>query len=76
MECLLREAAEEAGLIPVRASASVGDGLGKCQDQAVETGGRFQIHRLLQIVRGGVITFFQPGLRDLLLGRSFLVADL
>ena len=76
MTSLWREAAEEAGLVPVRAAGAVGDGFGKRQDQAVEAGGRFQIHRLVQIVGGRVVAFFQPGLRDLLLGRSFLIAEL
>src|SRR5580698_10899023 len=75
-EDLLGKALEETVRVPARALGPVGHRLRQRPQQVVEASGALQIHGLLQVVGRRVVALLQPGLRNLLLGRSLVVAYL
>src|SRR5439155_20047180 len=70
----VREAAEEAVVLPGRPPGAVRHALGQVEDEAVEARRGLQVDRLVQVVRGGVVARVDPLLLQLLLRRPRLRA--
>src|SRR6185437_6337361 len=71
----LREAFEEAVVLPLRPRGVVGHALDQRQDDAVELGRGFGVDLLVGIVGGLVVNVAHPVAARGLVGRPFVVAE-